>query len=946
MKRQAQLLREQGFSPRSWNASEKRNSDKTMTVSFSTGWLNRMNPETMRFEEIDFSVEKTISGFVVSGAPYRFVAPLFADGQIVFENNTVYDPEQKKILHDDPLKKVKKFSNALHVAGVEKDDGILYEGAFPEIHADLFLRWHEDFVQNLVIFREKPDGTDDIEIPFVQSYGSSVIIKRRVTATEVRGGNERDVGEGIVATLIGSSRKLGTREAAAWDSSGKRCKILLISSTIGGKIYMRKVIPREFLENAVYPVFTDTTDNFTANTADGEISTGGHAAWADARNDTNGDSVGAGGTTNICGAAFQGGSTYGIFRYFVYWDTSALDDGSVFSAASVSVRYPSGATHARTMYWIKNRAGTSLATTDFDDVGATGIGDGDNYGSFSRGGSDGANTDYPSSLSAAFLSNEISVSGNTFLALVDANDRNNISPLNANWTGMEINSADNAGVKPVLSITYEVFSDIVPANLAAAPVSGTPSSMALSWDDVAGETSYSSERSLNGTTGWTEVLTPSADATTATDTGLSADTTYYYRIRGYSSTLVEYTQYSSTANGTTAPGTPISAAAVGLDATTTIRVTWDDIASTETSYVVERSDNGSSGWASISGALDSGIESYDDDVTTASTTKYYRVKAVRSGVDSGYSDVVSGKTAPTAPSSCAVAPVTASYTLRVTWSDDSSDESGFSIERSDNGSTGWAEVGTVGAGVETYDDESVGTGDTIRYYRVRALRSSDGVDSAYSNTDSDTTAPQAPSALAAAFSNLEATITWTDNSTTNNSYLLERKRESAAYATVTSAITANAVSYADTTELDINKTYTYRLSAFRTADSMYSPVATVSAPVPPEEPTNLQAFPDGDVTGNINVKLMWDKQSRYETGTKIERSTNGTDWSTVATTAKGATTYTDTGLTVNTLYYYRVSAVGSVATSTTTSTTVTTRMNTAAGLLFPFLHKVRNFPRE
>lgn len=202
-----------------------------------------------------------------------------------------------------------------------------------------------------------------------------------------------------------------------------------------------------------------------------------------------------------------------------------------------------------------------------------------------------------------------------------------------------------------------------------------------------------------------------------------------------------------------------------------------------------------------------------------------------------------------------------------------------------------------------------------------------------------------PTNLAVTFSNLRATLTWTDNSSTNVYYVLERKRESGDYSVVSSTISGSATSYADTEALDINRTYTYRLKA-KSLFGVFSTAITVSAPVPPEEPSNLQAFAKSDVTDNVSVQLMWDKNSRYETGTLVERSLDGSSWSTVTTTAKGATMYEDTGLTVDTLYYYRVSAVGSVATSVTTGTTVVTSMNTVAGLLYPFLAKVRSIPRE
>jgi len=73
-------------------------------------------------------------------------------------------------------------------------------------------------------------------------------------------------------------------------------------------------------------------------------------------------------------------------------------------------------------------------------------------------------------------------------------------------------------------------------------------------------------------------------------------------------------------------------------------------------------------------------------------------------------------------------------TIRLEWQDNSEGEDGFSIERDDGG--GFVEIDTVGAGVETYDDTDVPTGDTYTY-RVRALSSALG-DSEYSNEASET----------------------------------------------------------------------------------------------------------------------------------------------------------------------------------------------------------------
>jgi len=74
-----------------------------------------------------------------------------------------------------------------------------------------------------------------------------------------------------------------------------------------------------------------------------------------------------------------------------------------------------------------------------------------------------------------------------------------------------------------------------------------------------------------------------------------------------------------------------------------------------------------------------------------------------------------------------------------------------------------------------------------------------------------------------------------------------------------------------------------------------------------------------------SIMLTWTDNASNETGYKIERSLDGITWSQVATVGANVTTYTNTGLTKNKKYYYRVvayngagnSAYSNVATATT-----------------------------
>ena len=76
--------------------------------------------------------------------------------------------------------------------------------------------------------------------------------------------------------------------------------------------------------------------------------------------------------------------------------------------------------------------------------------------------------------------------------------------------------------------------------------------------------------------------------------------------------------------------------------------------------------------------------------------------------------------APEAPTALTATAVSASQ-IDLTWADNSDDEDGFSVEHSDDGVSGWAEIDTVAAGVETYSHAGLTRG-TPHYYRVRAFR--------------------------------------------------------------------------------------------------------------------------------------------------------------------------------------------------------------------------------
>lgn len=87
------------------------------------------------------------------------------------------------------------------------------------------------------------------------------------------------------------------------------------------------------------------------------------------------------------------------------------------------------------------------------------------------------------------------------------------------------------------------------------------------------------------------------------------------------------------------------------------------------------------------------------------------------------------------PSNLTAQPISKTQ-INLAWQDNSSNETGFKIERSPNNTTGWAQIATVGANVTTYANTGLSCG-TSYFYRVRAYNASDH--SSYSNSTNATT---------------------------------------------------------------------------------------------------------------------------------------------------------------------------------------------------------------
>ena len=439
---------ENGFTPITWNADQRINDDGSLTTNFTTGWVNYFDGEwkkiTPRFVEGD-------DGFSITEAPYYFHAPKILD-TFTYINNNKFDPDKNAKNTEPPVTKAKTFTAAHSVTGVSDNNGLLYENAFD--FGDLRITATQESVSYVAVFNEEPAGDEDIHIPFSQVILGAESV-RDLSGRGV-GSVQKNTGSGIV---FGEKRgrQIFTRQAFVWDSEGRTMPIAVLTRKIGGAVISTKVIPRSFLRNATYPVYTEATDAFTADTADrGMTSDSGDFATYRAGNNLTLETAN---NVNLFAVNWlSGGTTYFGYRSYLWWATgTTIPSGNTITAATLTVNYPNAhAAISRTTYLVENRqAADTLATSDWTLIGESGVGTGTGqpYASITRTSGEAAG-DKVFTINATGLLKIAKGSGNTYFATVSAYDWDNSAPPNESTTGSNYKSSDNAANKPTLSVTH------------------------------------------------------------------------------------------------------------------------------------------------------------------------------------------------------------------------------------------------------------------------------------------------------------------------------------------------------------------------------------------------------------------------------------------------------------------------------------------------------------
>ena len=334
-----------------------------------------------------------------------------------------------------------------------------------------------------------------------------------------------------------------------------------------------------------------------------------------------------------------------------------------------------------------------------------------------------------------------------------------------------------------------------------------------------------------------------------------------------------------------------------------------------TSYVISRGT--SSGNETTTVASNLTTTAYTDTGLTNGVSYFYVVTALTStGGASANSNEISTTPlppAPAAPTNLVVAVGNGQAVL--TWAA-STYATGYTILR---GSTSGGETTTVATNVTatTYTDTGLSNGQTYYYVVVATNLAGASGNSTESIVTPTANFPSAPTGLAALSGNSAAALSWTA-ATGAASYLIQRGTSSGVYTT---NITVNAatLNYTDT-GLTNGVTYYYAVAAVNPNGTSANSNQVSVTPVlnPPAAPTGLTATP-----GNRQVTLAWNA-STGATGYTLLRGTTSGNYPVTLVSNTTTRTYTDTGLTNGSPYYYVVFATslgGASANSTQAAAT-------------------------
>lgn len=377
--------------------------------------------------------------------------------------------------------------------------------------------------------------------------------------------------------------------------------------------------------------------------------------------------------------------------------------------------------------------------------------------------------------------------------------------------------------------------------------------------------------------------------------------------------------------------------------TSQLDLAWTDNSDTENGTDIQRSTTGANGtYTRLALLRGVDITSYSDTDVVEDQEYCYRIRTGENGtVLSPFSVAVCGIIESSPPSEPPAAPSGLTATtvndqrIDLAWTDNSADETSFSVERALGQGGAFSEIDVTGSNVTTYSDTTLAA-NTEYCYRVRA--SNLAGDSGYTAEVCATTADEPPpTAPLGAPTDLTATspddatvdLTWTDNATEEAGFEVSRSTSGigGTYTPIAILRGANTTSYTDNSVVAQTE-YCYQVRAGRGPGDFGDYSAATCITPGDQPPTDPPAAPTGLIATTVSdqrIDLDWTDNADNEDGFEIERAIGaGGTFALIDTLGANVVSYASTALAAETEYCYRVRAYNAIGESDYTLETCST----------------------
>jgi hypothetical protein len=477
-----------------------------------------------------------------------------------------------------------------------------------------------------------------------------------------------------------------------------------------------------------------------------------------------------------------------------------------------------------------------------------------------------------------------------------------------------VRARNASGFSPYSNVSSVVTTiEAAPSGLSATTISGTQ--IDLDWvDNSTTENGFYIERCVGGScTDFAPIVITAAGAEGYSDNTVTIGLVYRYQVRARTAFGLSFESNIATAT-TLLPAAPSTLVASTLS-NVSVGLTWDDLSDNETGFAIDRCEGPTcSNFAQV-GTVPADAEDFTDTGLNPGSEYTYRVRATNAVGTSAASNTSSASTNLPAIITSFAAEVSAADAIRLTWSDNSTDELDQRLERCSSGPdcTDFAEVATVGADLEEYTESGLLAG-TIYRYRIRA-RNGAGYSDYSSIVSLSAGVPGSASGLSATtISATQVDLSWVDGSDNEARFIIERCVGIACVDFAPFDTVAPDVAVLVDNTVSLGNEYRYRVTAENGAGPAASPTNVgVAHTFVPDAPTGLAA----STFSSTRVDLTWADGGDYETSYELERCLGAgcSNFALILTTGPDVTSYEDAGLTGGLIYRYRIRALNAVGTS-------------------------------